>query len=281
LGSELRDQLLQQNAGFEHALKEFKVPVTLWRQAQTDLLRSQYDSVDDFLKAYAEHGDITKMAVAYHLGLRESLDSHLDPRQTDHWYKSLVTEILSEASLFEEKRLSIVTFNYDLSLEAYLVQTLINRYRWTEEKARAAVESLHITHVYGHLGPVDIVHGKGRRYGTLNEGEALRQISIATCHEVASVKAVTEARRQLSESWNVIFLGFGYSLENLKLLNLRESLSTEASVYASIFMCDFGKVRLTQHLRAGQEVHWYPGANRPDPTRNLIQQMFTEAARRT
>ena len=88
------------------------------------------------------------------------------------------------------------------------------------------MENLHITHVHGSLGPLETVNGSGRAYGPISNPAAYRAAaeSVWTCYEEASSDATLVARKLISESDEVVVLGFGYSKENLARLALGDSI---------------------------------------------------------
>ena len=63
---------------------------------------------------------------------------------------------------FSEHALSIITFNYDRSLEEYLYRVLGALYN---RDAEELVQGLSIIHVHGDLGPLDWESQRGRKYG--------------------------------------------------------------------------------------------------------------------
>lgn len=87
-----------------------------------DILRhSGYTSVDWFLEDRPEFISIGKAAIAAALIPFENPDRLFPPdAPANHWYELLLNTMDSPRGSFTENRLSIVTFNYDRSLEYYL-----------------------------------------------------------------------------------------------------------------------------------------------------------------
>jgi hypothetical protein len=122
IGSSLRDLLLKLDTGVEALIGAVRTDVDEWRSVQRILHDFQPESVDDFLRQYAEHADLTKLAIAYHLSKFENAQAHVNVSNPDPWYRVLLDEFLDNDVKLGDGKLSIVTFNYDLSLEAYLVR---------------------------------------------------------------------------------------------------------------------------------------------------------------
>jgi hypothetical protein len=234
-GVQLRDELLQKLQGLENHLLALEYGPDVWSRAQQSLLRSQFQSVDDFLERYPEHAEVMKLAVTYLLNNRENVDSLLDPRRKDHWYNRLFFDYLDGDAALGGGILSVVTFNYDISLETYIYETLLARNRLSPAEAVRAMSNLPIVHVYGDLGPHAHLAGHGRLYESFRTVEQLRDSArgISTCHEPATREAVAVARRYICESEAVGIMGFGFSKQNLDLLRLEDGLREDVEFRAT------------------------------------------------
>lgn len=276
----LRNCLIEGAHNLQARLVSAGYEADTWVAAQKTLLRSQSDSIDDFLKRWAEHATIMKSAVALVLNAIENLDTLLYQRNPDHWYKYLLQEALSDDPALGSGQLTVVTFNYDLSFEIYALTTLLWRHRLNLDKAREVMAKLRISHIYGHLGPIEDLHVSGRPYRVAADPKWPRAIEnqIATCYETGSRDAVTEARRQINESELVIFLGFGYSRENLERLDLKHSLKADAAVIGSAFGIPTVRTRIEPFLRSPTD--FQPVSN-PDGTAvatSLLQKILVAGA---
>jgi hypothetical protein len=88
--------------------------------------RSGLPSVDAFLEKRADLLPIGKLAIAY--GLipfeDENMLYQLTPGRGGHWYEYLSEKLNTSFEDFGANSLSIITFNYDRSLEHYLFTAL-------------------------------------------------------------------------------------------------------------------------------------------------------------
>jgi hypothetical protein len=278
LGTELRDRLLEQSTNTLSVLDAAAVPRHEWEAVRKLLRASQFDSVDDFLEKYPEHSKLTKLIAAYWINHAESFDTLLNQGNQDHWYKALLLRVLDDDPALGGGALSIVTFNYDLSLEAYFFEVLTTRYRKTPDEARASLANLKITHVHGTLGTLEGAHGKGRMFGPMTPvqlGHAAE--GILTCHESGGVDAATAARKLIAESEDVAFLGFGYSKENLARLELGKSVRPAALVHGSVFMCPEYKKTLREHIDTSK-FGTCCSSPHPYPATLAVISLFPEAA---
>jgi hypothetical protein len=278
LGIELRDRLLTETGNITGLLDFAGLPRERWKTVQRAFLASQYDSVDDFLARYGEHSEITKLIVAYWINFAESAEGHLRHGNSDHWYRFLLLNALQDDPTLGNGKLSIITFNYDLSLETYCFEVLTNRHRLDASQARDAIANLKIAHVYGSLGPLDTINGKGRRYGPLSPTElpAIAK-SISTCHEPESVGAVADAQQLIRESEVIIFLGFGYSKENLARLDFGNTVQSHAAVLGSVYKCPNYAKYLYEHLREPQNFKTASGAGSGTAATDALASLLTAA----
>jgi hypothetical protein len=264
LGVELKNTLLDSPTGFDQALAEVDFKVTEWRAAQSHLRLFQPQSVDEFLVKYGdEYSELVKFAISHRLSAHENIYQHTDPNHQDHWYLRLLIEYLSDDPGLGQGVLRVVTFNYDLSLEAFMFETIKVRHKLTDERARDAVKALDVQHIYGHLGPLQTVHGSGREYGRFRSHAEMKvaAASLSTCFESASTTAVAKAQQHIEESDVVAFLGFGYSDENLKRLDLKAHLRRGTVLIGSEVNCSGTQQRIGPYLPEGMTLQVYGSNN--------------------
>jgi hypothetical protein len=126
IGSALLDDLLRSDGTFNGRLKEASPNAQDWVAVQILLHRFQPQSADDFLRKYPEHSDIMKLAIAHELNRHEYLKGHQQFRHGDPGYRVLLDDVLGNDPKLGSGLLSIVTFNYDMSLEQYLSDMLLH-----------------------------------------------------------------------------------------------------------------------------------------------------------
>jgi hypothetical protein len=112
-------------------------------------------SIDAFLKGRPEFLDVGKFAIAYWLIPFESeANLFTPPGDSGDWYEYLSERLNPSFDEFEHNKLSIVTFNYDRSLEHYLFSSLLNWHGRSVDDCVEKFEKLPIIHVYGQLGKI-------------------------------------------------------------------------------------------------------------------------------
>lgn len=213
------------------------------------------ESIDVFLANNPEFEKVGKSAIAATLLPREN-DWELKNKWRElrlkgeksklggHWYKYLASLLLTNTSFedFDPSRLSIVTFNYERSLEHYLFTSL--RAAFHKKRREEYIEKLKrikIIHVYGQLGylPWQDPNGQCIDFGLgprMDYKERIMTIRAA----MRCIRTIGEnidedeagfkcARKLLSEAQNIYVLGFGYHPLSLKILGM-QSLRSDKNV---------------------------------------------------
>ncbi|SRR6266481_751023 len=192
-------------------------------------------SVDAFLERNSDYIEIGKVAIAYCLIPYEDERRLFPPRSDIHLYEYIFSRLGSDITSFGTNHISIITFNYDRSLEHFLATALYNSNRTssTPEQAQEAVKALPILHLYGQLAPLP---WQAREYARLYKPDIrYRDVMSATKFiKIISEKKEAELHKDIdfSRAWELIngaekicFLGFGYNQTNvqrLKINNLGE-----------------------------------------------------------
>lgn len=216
--------------------------ITRFRKA---LQNSGRPSVDAFLEYRDDFIDIGKTAIATALLLYERTSGlfrdwavkRIKPEhiQEGHWYDFLFS-VLSDGVPFDElerNKLSIITFNYDRSIEHFLFTSLKNSYNKTDEECGEKLRKMEIIHVHGSLGPLDwqsrFTDLPSVPFDSGLDPEIIRlaakNIMIIPESDIDTPE-FTKARNILLNSTQVLFLGFGYHPTNLKRLRI-ETLKTK------------------------------------------------------
>jgi hypothetical protein len=117
-----------------------------------ELIGSNQPSIDAFLENRREYIEVGKAAIAATLIPREVPD-YLTRRQTEQrWYEYLYQQLGAQQIEFPKHRSSIITFNYDRSLEYFLYNSIKHSYGTSDEETLALFKSIPKVHIYGQLG---------------------------------------------------------------------------------------------------------------------------------
>lgn len=187
------------------------------------LRRSAFTSVDWFLEEFPQFIPIGKAAIAATLIPFERPEILFPPQSPkQHWYELLVNTLVSPQHSFFDNQLSIVTFNYDRSLEHYLLETLTVRLG-SEALAIDAIASLSIIHVHGTLGAFAPITTNGRPYSPDIGPDSIRMAAeqiIIVGQASGESEEFERARNKLREAERIVFLGFGFLPESVGRLEV-------------------------------------------------------------
>ena len=186
------------------------------------LASSDRRSIDSFLEDRSEFLDIGKAAIAAALLPLEHQGAVIS--NEDRWYGYLLDRLPRRPEDLNG-RLSVITFNYDRTLEQYLFTTLMHRFGLEDEAAARAVAQVPIVHFYGSLGVLPF-QAKSHNanvipFGVQRDARSIKwsanQIRIMSERHEEN-PAIEQAHDLLRKAERVIFLGFGYDQTNLERL---------------------------------------------------------------
>ena len=192
---------------------------------------SGQESIDNFLARRTEFMDLGKLVIAAIIKDAEDRWKLFDrnTEDDDHWYEYLWNRL--SGGSWEDLRnnqLSIITFNYDRSLETYLGIAMQNTYGKADvECAEMLKNTIPIVHVYG---TVTGTYGASR--GNNNKSDFLTPDALK--ESATSLTVIPEgrddspelhqARQMLSDADRIAFLGFGFDEINMKRLGGRATV---------------------------------------------------------
>lgn len=190
-----------------------------------ELTYSDTSSVDEFLEYRPEFLPVGKLAITLSLIPFEN-DDTLFKRALNEpsWYKYLFEKLyIPSLNKFINNNLSIITFNYDRSLEHYLFTVLKGRSNKSENECATILEAIPIIHVHGRLGALPWQEKPGRLYSSVcfrNVKEVSEQIKVIRKDIDESNEFEEAYDLYLSFAEKIIFLGFGYHEANLRRLRI-------------------------------------------------------------
>src|SRR5688572_9748283 len=111
-------------------------------------LKSSKPTIDSFLEDRVDFLKLGKVLIAYAILSNEKEDIF----ERTNWYQHLFNSIRAKPQVFEKNALSILTYNYDRSLDYLLHSSFVNSYRLSETEA-SFMKHIPIVHIHGHVGP--------------------------------------------------------------------------------------------------------------------------------
>jgi hypothetical protein len=250
-GAELREQIIGNFVSdFEHYLQtstDRPLPLATWTERVKEFVQkfdeSATRSIDLFLARNPEFAEIGKWAIVLQILKAERhscFREHIQNREHD-WYVYLLDKLTDDITTkddyvrFSENKLSIITFNYDRSLEHFLYKSLTNLFNGIPlDQIKKQLGTLRIIHVFGQVAKLDWqeeLH-KGIKYRQemkyIDVKNVAKQLRII--YEKEKNPELEEAQKLLNQASNVFFLGFGYAKENLNVLRIPELLRDEQQI---------------------------------------------------
>lgn len=224
IGSQLVDQIVSLNGA--EIFKDI-YPVNRIKEFQLHLSRYGCISIDEFLEKNRDFVDIGKGFIGYCLNKYE-VENNLFPPHNPGWYQYLFSKMLtSSADQFADNKLTIITFNYDRSLEVYLHNTIKYRFNLSDSESLSILKQLNIIHPHGILGEYpEIPYSQCLGGGIYSEKELelLNKItsSIKIIHEISDVENTFSSlefelcHKALEDAEKIYFLGFGFHEDNIR-----------------------------------------------------------------
>lgn len=233
--------------GTRFDMDEFRNDMSLLWKLENLLANQTSDSIDDFIIQNPNLADFAKVAIASVIFLccyrasNETRALHIKPlaaRRTDqlferqkkdtdiserNWVHHLINiarEKYYQGAPEVEKRMRIITFNYDTVLE----HVLDAQFRNTEHKYGPYTDYFHILHVHGRCGLLS-PEFRGKAHEMIEEWA--QGIHVVRDEAVA---ADVEVDRALAAQWvskarYIHCVGFSFATANVKLLGLDKSES--------------------------------------------------------
>ncbi|MCK4627614.1 MAG: hypothetical protein KAT56_01350 [Sedimentisphaerales bacterium] len=143
----------------------------------------------------------------------------VDPYHTD----GSTPESCRLSDRFGKNNLSIITFNYERSLEYFLFKALQNNTGMDDRECVETFKKIKIVHVYGSLGLLPWESEEGIPYDSnVNDSGIVRKaannIRLLRSGETSESEALNSARILLRDADRIFFLGFGFDQMNIDRL---------------------------------------------------------------
>jgi hypothetical protein len=205
------------------------IPALMLEAFAVALRESGKKSVDSFLEHRPDFQRLGKAVIAHSLIACERRHE-LFKRDGNNWYEYLFNELNTQFSDFDQNQLSILTFNYDRSLEYFLLTSLHHSYGKPLSECAEKLKCIPIIHLHGDLGELPDL-GSGDSVRPYEEKLSQHSLQIATnrikiIHEgIDNDPQFSLAHKILSKSEYIYFLGFGYNPLNIKRLGFKDAHS--------------------------------------------------------
>lgn len=190
------------------------------------------NSIDDFLDVHQHDGRVVRLGKAaiakcileaersskLHFTVRHSGDSIDFARHADTWLVKLMKLLgrglrhADRAHIFD--RCSFVVFNYDRCIEHFFIHALSRFYKIDLQESHLIVNGAKILHAYGTPGSLSGLP-KSVPFGAERANWCDLSDNIKTYTEAVDA---AEIRETIKKAKKIVFLGFAYHDQNMKLL---------------------------------------------------------------
>ena len=234
------------------------------------LIEVEPTSIDVFLERNRDFMDVGKFVLAWYFVFRENQNylemnkekaSGGDPESDADWYRYLWSFLYNNFNIIENGLLSIVTYNYDRSLEDFLYNKLVKTLGVDE--GLKLFKRLAIIHLHGSLGQIDIL-----KYGAaglndfpdISNGqdgisilESFRDIFISITDKFkilfeAEESSYKDGNELLKAAKYIYILGFGFGKENIDNLGLPSVTKHSRFTIASGYKRTANEIRIKTQL---------------------------------
>lgn len=252
---------------YDDLLKEPRVEKGLLQQFRREFFNAQRFSIDSFLsQRKADFESVGKLAIAAAILMCEN-----ERRLNANWYQWLLERIIEDGADFPAEMLSVITFNYDRSLERFLWRAFRHSFKISDVKADEMLGRIEILHVYGDVG--QLRESDPFEYGSLDSllkktwelKSATDRIKVVAPRTVPETSA--RAKQMIQEAERICFLGFGFWKENLDLLGFKGQLLKP--VFASCYQLSRG-IKMDVLERFGTTDHSLPTINFGTPDQDVL-----------
>jgi hypothetical protein len=217
----------QGNSTFEN-LRNLGHSDTVLMNFRDEFYKSGRNSVDAFLEHRTDLLLIGKLAIAATLIPSENEETLFTYDRS--WLRLLYNNMNAPFDDFGKNTLSIITYNYDRSVEHFFMTSLQHTYKKEIKDCIPVLNAIPIIHLHGSLGPLPWQAKPGQEhkqyhYSYNNELLEIARKHIKIIHEDISDGRDTDfelAKKFLHDAEQIIFLGFGYDPINLERLKLKD-----------------------------------------------------------
>jgi len=239
--------------------------------------KSTTQSIDLFLGRNPEYAPIGKKAIILSIHKAEcnsQFREQVNNRNHDwysYFYRILTSDLVEKEDYarFSENKISIITFNYDRSLEHFLYESLSNSFSSApKEEIKKLICGIPTIHVFNQIAGLDWQNLPSKiAYGNRTGLDYVSVTNIAdqinTIYDNEDNPELTKAQTLIRQAKNIFFLGFGFAKENLNLLKIPDILSSEQMIHCTGYKLDAQEIAeiktiFTRDSKTGQKTRVKP-----------------------
>jgi hypothetical protein len=247
LGPQLKEEILRfADDHVKNFLGDQQQHAELIPGFKSALGQGDYGSVDYFLERKKRYRELGAFYIVSVIGVREQPNSLFPQRDL---YADIFYMLDVESESQDIPPISIVSLNYDRSLEFFLRQNIeYNCSDDREEHARQKIKKLPIVHAHGSLGDIAAVPFGHVVTDATSVREATRRIKIVS-DKLEDSDEFKQAQQLIAKAKNIVFLGFGYHPTTLQALLSPAKLETKRVFGTAFQLADNRKSAVLQFFK--------------------------------
>lgn len=222
----------------------FQSGIRMYEDAGRDLAKTieSFPSIDEALEWFGSRSEVVELGKVSII--REILTAErtcpLDDRVKNAWLSHFLSMAISGWQSEKVERafenVTMINFNYDRVIEHFLFSALQSKFGIEQARASRVVSGLRMIRPYGRVGALEwqeppdlqdkLVVPFGARLGPDHEVlfSLSKGVRTFTEQDLAS-KIMPEIRDALEKARTIVFLGFGFHSQNMRLLQVRTAES--------------------------------------------------------
>lgn len=249
-GAELRSEIcsgLREGTLLYEILIRCQQDKNLLVNFREEFQRSGINSIDSFIAYRNNYYDVGRMVISSIIAQKENIEKLYSAngiQGNSDWYQVLWNLMLggtTEPQDLLKNKIRFITFNYDRSLEQYLLEAIKCTFDLDADGAFEILSQIPIKHVYGSLG--EYSRNYGFSYGIPSEDpSAIAEAALAAKESIKTIPSIRGPRDEESASWlaeaeRAFILGFGFDRMNCEHIGVAGacSLATESHSPLHIF----------------------------------------------
>jgi len=215
-----------------------------------ELVMADPPSIDTYLSQHPKYLKIGKGSIAQVISSHEKEDSlyHIikypkNYTKDTRWYHllfELIHENILDGGLIP---LSIITFNYDRSLEKFIYNKLKYMYDKTNEEIKLFFKYFKIIHVYGKIGTLPELKDNNDEYiryydnAIITEENLIKASNqISLIYDKNPINIIKkEIEKVIVNANNIYFMGFGYHQDNCDILMIDKYAPKDAVIKGTTY----------------------------------------------
>lgn len=219
LGSELKTIVTQyaRERSIRNRLEQLNYPASHLDELDECLRYGRYQTIDEFLDAKKRFREIGGYIIAEAILNQENHDRVFPARD---WMATLFTKLYNKIVSTEKLDLTIVTLNYDRTIEYFFSKVTKYDCREDEEDTVSdALSKIRVLHPHGSVGtlqelPFGMIRGPREAHVVRDAGRRIQIIS----DKLEDSEAFLTARGVLASSDRILFIGFAYHPSTMSAL---------------------------------------------------------------